>query len=338
MPTRKTEDLFKQICEFRQLNPGTKGNGLSVKSPLLIPLIENLTFFKRFLEENFQNYRGFKFKFEQSKGQTYFPSILHLTILPPNQSVSNGVYVVICFDKLGRGALVGCAESVTNPRGLTTVIRKKPHQELTIDVDGLRATTKYNNTYENPKEFYYNNFNEEDLIEHLRKSLNLCLYHLSFIDAVSQNINEQVDVSYSKGNEWFNVNSIEDKREKVARLITLRRGQKKFREELIKAYNGTCAITGSKTVSVLEAAHILPYKGKDTDKVQNGILLRSDVHTLFDLGLLTISYDTFEVKLHESIRTSEYSKYIRMNLPSIKVDFPDKEALKWHNENEFKKP
>jgi hypothetical protein len=330
-------DRFNQICEFRQANPGTRGNGLSVQDPSLIPLIEDLTSLRFSLEQRFQNYRGFEFKFEQSKGQTYFPSILHLAILPPKQTVSKGIYVVICFDKLGRGALAGCAESKTNPMGLNTIIRKIPRQDLNIDVDGLRPTTKYNNTFENPKEFYFNDLSENDLINHLQDSLDLCLYHLSLIDESPININTRVNAKYAHENSDFNIDDIEDGREKVARHITLRRGQKKFRDALIKAYNGTCAVTGSKTLSVLEAAHIVPYKGNDTNVVQNGILLRSDIHTLFDLGLLTIIPNKFEIKLHQDISESEYSKYNKLTLPSNRLDYPNEAALLWHNENEFKK-
>ncbi len=328
---------FNQICEFRNANPGTRGNGLSVQDPSLIPLIKDLSSLRFNLEQRFQDYRGFEFKFEQSKGQTYFPSILHLAILPPGQTVSSGIYVVICFDKIGRGALAGCAESKTNPKGLNTTIRKFPRQDLDIDVDGLRPTTKYNNTFENPKEFYHNSFNEDDLVSHLQDSLDLCLYHLSLIKESPININTRVNAKYAQVNTDFNIDNIEDGREKIARHITLRRGQKKFRDALIKAYNGTCAVTGSKTLSVLEAAHIVPYKGDDTNVVQNGILLRSDIHTLFDLGLLTITSKSFDVKIHQDISGTEYSQFNKLILPSNKSDHPNEAALIWHNENEFKK-
>lgn len=328
---------FNQICEFRQVSPGTRGNGLSVQDPSLIPVVSNLTSLRKNLERRFQGYNGIEFKLEQSKGQTYFPSILHLAILPPKQSVSKGIYVVICFDKLGRGALVGCAESKTHPRGLNTVIRKLRGQDLSIDVDGLRATTKYNNTFENPKEFYYNKINEDDLLNHIQDSLDLCLYHLSLINKSSLNINTRVNAKYLQENVEFYINNIEDGREKIARQITLRRGQNKFRNSLIKAYNGACAVTGSKTIEILEAAHIVPYKGNNTNKIQNGLLLRSDIHTLFDLGLLTIIPETFEIKLHSSVKAPEYLQYNNLRLPLKKDHFPSNEALKWHYENEFKK-
>ncbi len=244
--------------------------------------------------------------------------------------------MVICFDKLGRGALVGCAESKTNPQGLNTVIRKTRGKKLKIDIDGLRSTTKYNNTFENPKEFYYTDFNEKSFNEHIEESLDLCLYHLE-LSKTSLNINKRVNAQYAKEETVFKIENIEDARERKATSIAIRRGQKKFREYLIKAYNGKCAVTNSGTLSVLEAAHIIPYKGESTNYIQNGILLRSDIHTLFDLGLLTINSETFEIILHNTLIKSEYSKFKKLILPKNKNDYPDPEALKWHNENEFKK-
>lgn len=79
-----------------------------------------------------------------------------------------------------------------------------------------------------------------------------------------------------------------DDRKRVMRSIVSRRGQQQFRDALLEAYDGACAMTGSTAVDVLEAAHILPYKGDHTNVMQNGLLLRSDVHTLFDLGHLWI--------------------------------------------------
>ncbi|WP_336979879.1 HNH endonuclease signature motif containing protein [Altererythrobacter fulvus] len=57
------------------------------------------------------------------------------------------------------------------------------------------------------------------------------------------------------------------------------------------AYEGRCAISGCDVREVLEAAHIMPYLGEETNDVRNGLLLRADLHTLFDLGLLKIGPD-----------------------------------------------
>lgn len=79
----------------------------------------------------------------------------------------------------------------------------------------------------------------------------------------------------------------EDHRKLVERQIKQRRGQKKFREQLLK-YNSVCAVTGCELVDILEAAHIDAYRNDTHNHVSNGILLRSDIHTLFDLNLCAI--------------------------------------------------
>ena len=79
-----------------------------------------------------------------------------------------------------------------------------------------------------------------------------------------------------------------DLRERTLAQIRVRRGQGRFRAALVAAYGGRCAVTGSTTEEVLEAAHISPYRGDQTNVEINGLLLRSDIHTLFDLHRLTI--------------------------------------------------
>lgn len=81
----------------------------------------------------------------------------------------------------------------------------------------------------------------------------------------------------------------EDIRDRAIREVAVRRGQAQFRNRLIEAYDGTCAITGSTVTSVLEATHIDRYYGDHTNRVNDGLLLRSDIHTLFDLKQLTVS-------------------------------------------------
>jgi predicted restriction endonuclease len=66
-------------------------------------------------------------------------------------------------------------------------------------------------------------------------------------------------------------------RERTTTSIARRQGQPKFRGDLLKAYRGQCAITGFNAEQALEAAHIYPYKGNDTNKVWNGLLLRADI-------------------------------------------------------------
>jgi putative restriction endonuclease len=86
----------------------------------------------------------------------------------------------------------------------------------------------------------------------------------------------------------FDPETVNDARAKIMQTITARRGQKDFRDKLLTVYGGRCAITGCGIVDVLEAAHITPYLGPDTNHITNGLLLRADLHTLLDCGLLAI--------------------------------------------------
>jgi predicted restriction endonuclease len=103
----------------------------------------------------------------------------------------------------------------------------------------------------------------------------------------------------------FDPSSIEDARERVMGSIVRRRGQQAFREALIQRYGGRCLVTGCDVVAVLEAAHIVPYQGEETNHPENGLLLRADSHTLFDLGLLAVDED-FRVVVHSSLHGSSH--------------------------------
>lgn len=77
--------------------------------------------------------------------------------------------------------------------------------------------------------------------------------------------------------------------EQVLRVI--REGQAEFRKRLIDHYGAVCMVTGTALASVIDAAHIVPYNGTATNALSNGLLLRKDIHALFDAGLLTIGPD-----------------------------------------------
>lgn len=120
-----------------------------------------------------------------------------------------------------------------------------------------------------------------------------------------------------------------DLRESMIRAIKARRGQSKFRNSLIQAYDGTCAVSGCRVLSILEAAHISPYRGSHTNRVDNGILLRTDWHTLFDLGLYIIRPD-YTIHLAAELKGTDYWKHhgrSLSNLPSIEKYRPNKQFL-----------
>ena len=125
-----------------------------------------------------------------------------------------------------------------------------------------------------------------------------------------------------------------DGRERTERAIVCRRGQQRFREELLRAYSNRCSLTDCDEVVVLEAAHILPYNGPRTNHVSNGLLLRSDVHILFDLGKIAVNSDMEEprVVISPELEDTVYRVLAgkKLRLPTNPKAHPDKSALREH--------
>jgi hypothetical protein len=121
----------------------------------------------------------------------------------------------------------------------------------------------------------------------------------------------------------------EEERERVLRSVALRRGQAKFRNALLVAYEGRCAVTGSDCEAVLEAAHIMPVAAGGADTVNNGVLLRADIHTLFDLGLLAIDVSSWTTILSPDIRHGAYAELhgAAFRVPQNVRDAPSTELL-----------
>ncbi|MDN7925247.1 HNH endonuclease [Burkholderia vietnamiensis] len=132
----------------------------------------------------------------------------------------------------------------------------------------------------------------------------------------------------------FDPHSIEDARRKTLASIVRRQGQPAFRSNLLRAYDNRCAISGCDVLEVLEAAHIVPYQGPETNHISNGLLLRTDLHTLFDLGLLAIAPGTGTVVIAATLRSTEYGALHgkKLRLPSVFKDRPSKDALALHYE------
>ena len=125
-------------------------------------------------------------------------------------------------------------------------------------------------------------------------------------------------------------------------LTRARLGQGAFRVLVTDAYDRRCAITGERTLPVLEAAHIQPYAANGPHSVANGLLLRSDLHILFDRGYLTVTPD-YRVEVSRRIREEfqngreYYAHHGRelANLPSAAIERPQGDFLRWHNEHLF---
>jgi predicted restriction endonuclease len=121
----------------------------------------------------------------------------------------------------------------------------------------------------------------------------------------------------------FHPATIVDARQRTLREIVARRGQPRFRRDLLNAYGSRCAITGCDVVDALEAAHIIGYLGAATNNPVNGLLLRADIHTLFDLRLFAINVATGTVLLAPQLQGTHYG-----SLQGQNVTFPANPILR----------
>lgn len=127
-------------------------------------------------------------------------------------------------------------------------------------------------------------------------------------------------------------------------LTRARLGQGTFRVFVTEAYHRSCSITGERTLPVLQAAHIKPVSLEGPNRTDNGLLLRSDLHILFDKGYITVTPD-YRVEVSRRIKEEfnngrEYyplqGKLIE-NLPDRTIDRPSQEFLQWHNEERYER-
>lgn len=123
-----------------------------------------------------------------------------------------------------------------------------------------------------------------------------------------------------------------DGRQAVIDTIIKRRGHPNFRQVLLEAYEHRCAITSFNAPDALEAACIVPFRGKFTHHPSNGLLLRADIHTLFDLGKIAIDTGTMSVVMTEDLMQTNYRILAGRPLryPKDEEQRPSSEALDLH--------
>lgn len=124
-------------------------------------------------------------------------------------------------------------------------------------------------------------------------------------------------------------------------LVRRRLGQGTFRVVVTDTYRRSCAVTGEKTLPVLEAAHIRPVAAAGAHSVNNGILLRSDIHTLFDRGYVTVTPD-HRFRVSQRLRNDWQNGRVyydldgkSIRLPSNESDHPNRLDLEWHADSVF---
>lgn len=120
-----------------------------------------------------------------------------------------------------------------------------------------------------------------------------------------------------------------DERERVTAMTVKRKQQSRFRRMLFDAYNGTCAISGYAVGPVLQAAHITPYFGRKSQLVTNGLLLRADLHLLFDNDLLAVEPGDMRVAVSRSLESTGYGAFdgTKLRLPTDRGSWPSEARL-----------
>ena len=121
-----------------------------------------------------------------------------------------------------------------------------------------------------------------------------------------------------------------------------RLGQGIFRVKVLDAYERACAVTGEHSLPVLEAAHIRPYSEGGQHAVTNGLVLRSDIHRLFDTGYVTVSErGLFVVGRRLNDEFENGASYYKLQgqpvaIPKHGDHTPDRLALEWHRSTRFR--
>jgi putative restriction endonuclease len=144
-------------------------------------------------------------------------------------------------------------------------------------------------------------------------------------------------------NELMSASAVSENRPRYGDPIAVRPriGQRIFQVAITEAYAGACAMTGEHSLPALEASHIRPYSEGGPHAVSNGLLLRADLHRLFDRGYLTVTPDA-SVEVSGRLRADFQNGQTyyplhgqKLILPKSRVDRPAAEYLSWHNDNRF---
>ena len=143
---------------------------------------------------------------------------------------------------------------------------------------------------------------------------------------------------------YWNVDRIEDARERYGKelLVRPRLGQGLFSVEVRQAYEGACAVTEEHSLPALEAAHIVPYGRGGQHRIDNGLLLRSDLHRLFDRGYVTVTPD-YEFQVGDRLRAEYHNGRSYYDLHGKKIHYPsradwrpNRDFLEWHQREIFR--
>jgi len=135
---------------------------------IVLPAMQAINDLRDELRNIFQNYRRIEYRFWRYLQQHNFHQRPWLAILPPGQTVGNGVTVGIIFEREGRGFVCGCMHPINNNMGLNAV---PVGQNFNIDIGN------YDTVFHNPRPFYIDNYDCDDIIDHLKISLDIAINH-----------------------------------------------------------------------------------------------------------------------------------------------------------------
>lgn len=132
---------------------------------------------------------------------------------------------------------------------------------------------------------------------------------------VNRNLSEITDVDEMILEETLDkhiadyVPSPADQRKFKQAVIAYREGQRVFRQMVLSAYHYRCCISSCSVKQVLEAAHVTPYNGSESNIVTNGICLRADLHKLWDAYMIAINPETKQVEIAAPLEETDYAVY-----------------------------
>lgn len=131
---------------------------------------------------------------------------------------------------------------------------------------------------------------------------------------------EVADEAWDDGQPW----DFADYRERRLVAQVRRKRQGDFRAKLMRAYHGQCAMTGADVPEALQAAHIDPYRGSNSQVASNGLLLRADMHLLFDARLLAVDPDENVIRVSARLAGTQYAVFggERLARPDSPADCP----------------
>jgi hypothetical protein len=132
--------------------------------------------------------------------------------------------------------------------------------------------------------------------------------------------------------EGYSPSAIIDHRVRRQAIVATRPGATQFREQVRDAYRNECCVSGSNLTASLEAAHIAPYMGPDSDRVDNALLLRADLHKLHDALLIAVSDEDLTVLAKPMVIESTYGEYVGQRIAEPLGVALSREALRFHRQ------